>query len=196
MVPHHSTDYAINCLTAQIGRDAVGLVVYGRNLKVRVLASNLYWSTGKMGNIVLVHSLTHTHTQKKNSLTHTHTHTHTHTYIHTYTLHTRTPQKKKKKLFSILHPPQAWAMGRQPWWGAAHKKKKKKNFLPPSSSMGMGMGGVVLHTQKKFFFFFSSPSSLKHGAAFGAGIFQAWLSGIWGVQDSSLFTQLDSQFYF
>ena len=36
MVPHHSTDYAINCLTAQIGRDAVGLVVYGRSLKVRV----------------------------------------------------------------------------------------------------------------------------------------------------------------
>lgn len=34
MVPHHSTDSAINCLTAQIGRDAVGLVVYGRNSKV------------------------------------------------------------------------------------------------------------------------------------------------------------------
>ena len=33
MVPHHSTDSAINCLTAQIGRDAVGLVVYGRNSK-------------------------------------------------------------------------------------------------------------------------------------------------------------------
>jgi hypothetical protein len=32
VVPHHSTDYAINCLTAQIGRDAVGLVVYGRSL--------------------------------------------------------------------------------------------------------------------------------------------------------------------
>jgi hypothetical protein len=32
LVPHHSTDYAINCLTAQIGRDAVGLVVYGRSL--------------------------------------------------------------------------------------------------------------------------------------------------------------------
>ena len=34
VVPHHSTDSAINCLTAQIGRDAVGLVVYGRNSKV------------------------------------------------------------------------------------------------------------------------------------------------------------------
>jgi hypothetical protein len=33
VVPHHSTDSAINCLTAQIGRDAVGLVVYGRNSK-------------------------------------------------------------------------------------------------------------------------------------------------------------------
>jgi hypothetical protein len=35
VVPHHSTDYAINCLTAQIGRDAVGLVVYGRSLEVK-----------------------------------------------------------------------------------------------------------------------------------------------------------------
>jgi hypothetical protein len=35
VVPHHSTDSAINCLTAQIGRDAVGLVVYGRNSKVK-----------------------------------------------------------------------------------------------------------------------------------------------------------------
>lgn len=34
VVPHHSTDSAINCLTAQIGRDAVGLVVYGRSSKV------------------------------------------------------------------------------------------------------------------------------------------------------------------
>ena len=34
MVPHHSTDSAINCLTAQIGRDAVGLVVYGRSSKI------------------------------------------------------------------------------------------------------------------------------------------------------------------
>ena len=33
VVPHHSTDSAINCLTAQIGRDAVGLVVYGRSSK-------------------------------------------------------------------------------------------------------------------------------------------------------------------
>ena len=31
VVPHHSTDSAINYLTAQIGRDAVLLVVYGRN---------------------------------------------------------------------------------------------------------------------------------------------------------------------
>jgi hypothetical protein len=29
-------DYANNCLTAQIRRDAVGLVVYGRSLKVQV----------------------------------------------------------------------------------------------------------------------------------------------------------------
>jgi hypothetical protein len=34
VVPHHSTDSAINCLTAQIGRDAVGLVVYGRSSKI------------------------------------------------------------------------------------------------------------------------------------------------------------------
>ena len=34
VVPHHSTDSAIDCLTSQIGRDAVGLVVYGRNSKV------------------------------------------------------------------------------------------------------------------------------------------------------------------
>ena len=40
-VPHHSTDYAINCLTAQIGRDAVGLVVYGRNLKVSVFHQHI-----------------------------------------------------------------------------------------------------------------------------------------------------------
>jgi hypothetical protein len=33
VVPHHSTDSAINYLTAQIGRDAVLLVVYGRNSK-------------------------------------------------------------------------------------------------------------------------------------------------------------------
>ena len=46
MVPHHSTDYAINCLTAQIGRDAVGLVVYGRSLKVRVLSPNIYRMPG------------------------------------------------------------------------------------------------------------------------------------------------------
>ena len=31
VVPHHSTDSAIDCLTTQIGRDAVLLVVYGRN---------------------------------------------------------------------------------------------------------------------------------------------------------------------
>jgi hypothetical protein len=45
VVPHHSTDYAINCLTAQIGRDAVGLVVYGRSLKVtdcRLLYNRCY----------------------------------------------------------------------------------------------------------------------------------------------------------
>ena len=34
VVPHHSTDSAIDCLTSQIGRDAVGLVVYGRSLKI------------------------------------------------------------------------------------------------------------------------------------------------------------------
>ena len=34
VVPHHSTDSAIKCLTAQIGRDAVVLLVYGRNSKV------------------------------------------------------------------------------------------------------------------------------------------------------------------
>ena len=34
VVPHHSTDSAIDCLTSQIGRDAVGLVVYGRSSKV------------------------------------------------------------------------------------------------------------------------------------------------------------------
>jgi hypothetical protein len=33
VVPHHSTDSAISCLTAQIGRDAVLLTVYGRNSK-------------------------------------------------------------------------------------------------------------------------------------------------------------------
>jgi hypothetical protein len=42
VVPHHSTDYAINCLTAQIGRDAVGLVVYGRSLWDRVLSPTIY----------------------------------------------------------------------------------------------------------------------------------------------------------
>lgn len=36
VVPHHSTDSAIKCLTAQIGRDAVVLLVYGRNSKVWV----------------------------------------------------------------------------------------------------------------------------------------------------------------
>lgn len=35
VVPHHSTDSAISCLTAQIGRDAVLLTVYGRNSKVK-----------------------------------------------------------------------------------------------------------------------------------------------------------------
>ena len=34
VVPHHSTDSAIDCLTSQIGRDAVGLVVYGRSLEI------------------------------------------------------------------------------------------------------------------------------------------------------------------
>jgi hypothetical protein len=34
VVPHHSTDSAIDCLTSQIGRDAVGLVVYGRSLGI------------------------------------------------------------------------------------------------------------------------------------------------------------------
>jgi hypothetical protein len=38
VVPHHSTDSAINSLTAQIGRDAVLFVVYGRNSKVTLLA--------------------------------------------------------------------------------------------------------------------------------------------------------------
>ena len=37
VVPHHSTDSAINCLTAQIGRDAVLLVVYGRNSKLKLI---------------------------------------------------------------------------------------------------------------------------------------------------------------
>ena len=36
VVPHHSTDSAIDCLTSQIGRDAVGLVVYGRSLEIWV----------------------------------------------------------------------------------------------------------------------------------------------------------------
>ena len=42
VVPHHSTDSAINCLTAQIGRDAVGLVVYGRNSKALRIRSLKY----------------------------------------------------------------------------------------------------------------------------------------------------------
>ena len=42
VVPHHSTDSAINCLTAQIGRDAVGLVVYGRNSKAPQICSLKY----------------------------------------------------------------------------------------------------------------------------------------------------------
>lgn len=44
VVPHHSTDSAINCLTAQIGRDAVGLVVYGRNSKVINFSKIIYQS--------------------------------------------------------------------------------------------------------------------------------------------------------
>ena len=51
MVPHHSTDYAINCLTAQIGRDAVGLVVYGRSLKTKRLLPSIEATT-----IFLIHS--------------------------------------------------------------------------------------------------------------------------------------------
>ena len=47
MVPHHSTDYAINCLTAQIGRDAVGLVVYGRSLHVQCYRHLLNHTPGR-----------------------------------------------------------------------------------------------------------------------------------------------------
>ena len=43
MVPHHSTDSAISYLTAQIGRDAVLLTVYGRNSKFSVSGGLKSW---------------------------------------------------------------------------------------------------------------------------------------------------------
>jgi hypothetical protein len=43
VVPHHSTDSAIDCLTSQIGRDAVGLVVYGRSLEICDYRSPYVW---------------------------------------------------------------------------------------------------------------------------------------------------------
>jgi hypothetical protein len=45
VVPHHSTDSAIDCLTTQIGRDAVLLVVYGRNSLFRGNRTMIYRPT-------------------------------------------------------------------------------------------------------------------------------------------------------
>ncbi len=49
VVPHHSTDSAIDCLTSQIGRDAVGLVVYGRSLKIWLSHPVYVWEGAECG---------------------------------------------------------------------------------------------------------------------------------------------------
>src|ERR1700722_20718329 len=49
VVPHHSTDSAIDCLTSQIGRDAVGLVVYGRSLKIWLSHPVNVWEGAECG---------------------------------------------------------------------------------------------------------------------------------------------------
>jgi hypothetical protein len=56
VVPHHSTDSAIKCLTAQIGRDAVVLLVYGRNSKVRVSGWMLIITPDDLGPLSIHHA--------------------------------------------------------------------------------------------------------------------------------------------
>ena len=56
VVPHHSTDSAIKCLTAQIGRDAVVLLVYGRNSKVKLPGWMLIITPDDLGPLSIHHA--------------------------------------------------------------------------------------------------------------------------------------------